>query len=156
MVDPNEISIVEGNGVSTPDILRVDISNRDVLDDDILGTANNPQTLTLDDTGAALADQGLVGVHSDTKNTSIIIANPGLSHTGLVVIAPRVLVNGELAFGAGTPGGAAGSSGGSFSAAEVEASKSLLAYPVVYLGRCGKVNERLGEDDDTSFTVAEV
>lgn len=140
MVNPNEISIVEGDCVSTPDIFRIDISNRDVLNDDILGTVNDPQTLTLDDTGAALANQGLVGVHSDTKDTCIIIANPGFGHTRLVVIAPRVLVNGELALRAGTPGGAAGSGGGSFSAAEVEACNSLLVYPIVCRGDGGKVD----------------
>lgn len=43
-----------------------------VLDNDVLDTVDDTETLALDDTLGALADQGLVGVDSDTKRTGVI------------------------------------------------------------------------------------
>lgn len=47
----------------------------DVLDDDVAGTADNPQTLALDHAAGALADDGLVGGDGDTQGTSIVTSH---------------------------------------------------------------------------------
>lgn len=120
MVDPDEVSVVDGDGVSTPDVLGVDIRDSDILDDDVLCATDDAQTLALDDAGAALADQGFVRVDGDAEHAGVVVADADLGGVGLVVVAPRVLVDGQLALGIGAPGGAAGSARGSFSAAEVE------------------------------------
>lgn len=121
MVDPDEVSVIDGDGVSTPDVLGVDIRDSDVLNDDVLRAADNTQTLALDNAGAALADQGFVRIDSDAENTGFVVADADLGGVGLVVVAPRVQVDGHLALGVSTPGSAAGSARGAFGAAEVEA-----------------------------------
>lgn len=89
VVDPDHITVVEGDGVSSPDVLGVDISDSDVserlespsgfhvktensLDDNVLSTRDNTQTLTLNNTSRAGTKQSLVRGHSDTQNTGII------------------------------------------------------------------------------------
>lgn len=121
VVDPNQVRVVDSNGVSTPNILGVDIRDGDILDNDILCATDDPQPLALDDAGAALADQGFVRVDGDAKHAGLVVADAGLGRVGLVVVAPPVLVDGQLALGAGAPGGAASAARCAFGAAEVEA-----------------------------------
>lgn len=72
MVDPDEVGLVDGDGVASPDVLGVDVGDGDVLNDDVLSTADDTKALALDDAGGALADEGLVGVDGDTKRAGII------------------------------------------------------------------------------------
>lgn len=68
MVDPDEVGLVDGDGVASPDVLGVDVGDGDVPD----YTADDTKALALDDAGGALADEGLVGVDGDTKRAGII------------------------------------------------------------------------------------
>lgn len=43
-----------------------------LLDDDVLDTADHAQTTALDNARAALSNQRLVGANSDTKHTGIV------------------------------------------------------------------------------------
>lgn len=136
VVDPDKVSLVQGDGITTPDILRVDVSDSDVLDDDVLGAADDTDTTALNDTGTALANKRLVGVDGDTENTGLVVGDAGhFRGVGLVVVAPVILVYGELATGASTPRSTTRSG---FSALSV-----------------GKV-EGLGKDDNTRLAVTEV
>ena len=89
MVNPDHIRVVDGDGITTPDVLGVDISDSnvpmillggkfyqmheiDILNDDVLGTADNAKTLTLDDTSGALTDKGLVGGDGHTQDTGVV------------------------------------------------------------------------------------
>lgn len=88
MVDPDQVAVIKSNSITTPDVLRVDVGNRDVpdfvreqipndtehnlLDDDVLSTADNTETLALDCTRGALTDEGLVGGDGDTEDTSVV------------------------------------------------------------------------------------
>lgn len=116
--------------------MRVDLSEADVLNDDVLGAVDHADTLSLDNTLVALSDQGLVGANSDTKDTSLVIGDAAdLGCVLLVVVTPAVLVDGDLASRASAPGTAT--------------SRGDLA-----LGT-GEVKS-LGEDNGTSLRVSEV
>lgn len=43
-----------------------------LLDDDVLSTADNAETLALNGTRGALTDEGLVGGDGDTEGTSVV------------------------------------------------------------------------------------
>ena len=47
MVDPDEVGSTEGESISTPDVLVVQVADLDVLDDDVL--AGEGEALALDD-----------------------------------------------------------------------------------------------------------
>jgi hypothetical protein len=73
VINPNHVGIVNGDCVTSPDVLGVDISDGDVsasvsyfllqkglrnlLDDNVARTADNPQTLTLDHTAGPRSEQ---------------------------------------------------------------------------------------------------
>lgn len=95
VVEPDQVSLVDGDSITTPDVLRVNVCDSDVpmvsrlaciptmllrlrptrglniLDDDVLDTVDDAQTTTLDDTGGALTNQGLVGANGDTEHTGV-------------------------------------------------------------------------------------
>lgn len=95
VVEPDQVSLVDGDGITTPDVLRVDVCDSDVpmvsrlacvptklsrlrprqglniLDDDVLDTVDDAQTTALNSTLGALTNQGLVGANVDTEHTSI-------------------------------------------------------------------------------------
>lgn len=96
VVDPDHVGAVQGDGVATPNVLGVDVGDVDVLDDDVLGSAREAQALALDDTGSALADQTLVGLDGDAERAGLVVADRDLGGGLLVVVAPAVLVDGEL------------------------------------------------------------
>jgi hypothetical protein len=136
VVDPDHVSTVNGDGISTPDVLRVDLSETDVLDNNVLDVASHADTLALNDTLASLTNQRLVGLDGDSKYTSLVVGDAAnLGGAGLVVVAPSILVDGNLATGAGTPWTATGGGSLTLGTSEVEG---------------------LGEDDDTWGRVAEV
>lgn len=51
VVDPDEVGAVQSDGITTPDVLRVQVGDPNVLDDDVRSTALDVKTLALDDTG---------------------------------------------------------------------------------------------------------
>jgi hypothetical protein len=96
----------------------------DVLDDDVLSAISHTQTLSTDNTLGSNADQGLVGANVDTGNTSGVVGNADRldASTSVAVCAPRGLVDGVLAAGAGALVGgwpAACFGGGTFGALKV-------------------------------------
>lgn len=89
MVDPDHVSAGDGDSITTPDVFRVDISEVDILNDNVLDAVGHVDTLALDDTGGALADQGLVGLDLDRVPGSLVISDGADSRgAGLVVLAP--------------------------------------------------------------------
>lgn len=92
VIDPNQVGLIDGDSITTPDVLRVDVRDSDVpvisqlvctlakfsclnlnaLDDDVLNTADHTQTTALDNTAGTLANQGLVGANGDTQHTSVV------------------------------------------------------------------------------------
>jgi len=132
----SEHTSIDGDCITTPDVLRVDVCEAHVLNDDVLDTTRHTDTLALDDTLVALADQGLVGLDGHPKHTCLVVGNAGdFGRARLVVVAPSVLVDGNLARGASSPWSAA--------------TRGYLALSA------GKV-KCLGQNNDTWRGVAEV
>ena len=93
----------------------------DVLDNNVLNAISHTQTLSTDNTLRSNANYGLVRSNDDTSNTSGVVGNANRrdASTCVAVCAPRGLVDGVLAAGAGARVGgwpAAGFSGGAFGA----------------------------------------
>lgn len=122
--NPDEVRAIHSNSISTPDVLGVEVSDMDILDDDVLGTVGHTQTLSTDNTLGSNADQGLVRANVDTSNTSSVVGNADRldACTCVAICAPRGLVYGVLPTIAGALVGrwaAAGFGGSAFSALEV-------------------------------------
>lgn len=83
VINPDEIGIVDSDGITAPNVLGVDIGDSDVLDDDVLGTADHANTLTLDSSSRALSDERLVRVDGDTENTGLVTARMSQNETGI-------------------------------------------------------------------------
>lgn len=136
VVDPDKVGTVNGDSITSPDVLRVDVGETDVLDDDVLGVGNNADTLALNNTLGALADQGFIRANGHTKDTGLVVLDArDLGGVRLVVVTPSVLVDGFLASGASAPGSATSRGGGTLSPGEVEG---------------------LGQDNDTGRGVSKV
>lgn len=73
MVYPNLITTIESNSISTPHVLRVNISYVDVLNDHIRVAIFNNQSLALNYTGATLAHDAFVASYRDSRYSSSII-----------------------------------------------------------------------------------
>lgn len=134
VVDPDQVSVVEGDGITAPDEARVEVGNMNVLDDDVLG-AHDAQALALDDALVSNTNQTLVRADLDAQNTGLVVLDGDLLGVGLVVVTPIVLVDGQLALRASSPGSTSRLGGGTLGAGEVD----------------GAV-----EVDDTRLRVAEV
>lgn len=57
VINPDKVSTVQGDGITTPDVLRIEVRNVHILNDDVAGTANNLQALSLDYSGTTGADK---------------------------------------------------------------------------------------------------
>ena len=72
MVNPDLIRAVKRNGITTPNKLRVEVSDGDVLDDDILRSATEAETFAFDRTRAADADDSLIRSDIDRGSGSLV------------------------------------------------------------------------------------
>jgi hypothetical protein len=121
VVNPDKVTAVNGNGISTPHVLRVDIGEADVLNNDVLYAVCHPDALSFDDTLGALADETLVRADSHTSHTSLVVLDAGdLGSVLLIVVAPSVLVDSDLAATAGAPWTASSGRCGTLGTSEVE------------------------------------
>lgn len=105
VVDPDQISAGQGDGITTPDVLGVQLGDADVLDDDVLHAVGEVETLALDDSRGAIAEDGLVGGDLDGVQTGVVVGDADGGCVGLVVGAPVVLVDSQLASRVRSPGG---------------------------------------------------
>jgi hypothetical protein len=96
------------------DVLRLEIRDVHVLDDDITRAADDTQTLALGDSAASRANKRPIRPDCDAHDTSSVVVNRDIWCTRLVVLAPAVLVDGDLI------GGAPCSHGCAFCAVEAE------------------------------------
>lgn len=65
VVDPDQVGAVDGDTVTAPHVLRVQVLDSNVLDDNVADAANHAKTFSSDDTLVALANDGLVRVDGD-------------------------------------------------------------------------------------------
>lgn len=113
---PDHVSAIERDGITTENVLGVELGDVDVLDDDVLGAVGHAQTLATDDTLGANTNDGLVGADGEAGNTSSVVldSDGGGAGTGVAVVAPAGVVDGILATvtGALVGGGTAALLGG--------------------------------------------
>jgi hypothetical protein len=104
MIDPDIVCPIQGDGITAPNVFRVDIGDLNVLEDDILSPVHNSQALAFDDALRAIADDCLIRTNSDTESSSSIISDARDRRCiRFVVLAPLVLVDSSLASSASTP-----------------------------------------------------
>lgn len=132
MVNPDFIRTVQTNSITTPDKLRVQLGDMNVLDDNVANTVLHLQSLATDDTSTANTNDRLVRGNSDALETSLVVVASG----GRVRATPVRVVNGILA-------GAAASVG-----------LGDAALAVRTLAFTGQVVEFLVDENDTRSAVA--
>lgn len=95
MVDPDHVGPIQSDSITTPDILRIQFGDVNVLDDDIADAVGQAQSLAPNDTSSANADDGLVGGNIDALDRRLVVGTGGYR----VAAAPigRVEVDGILA-----------------------------------------------------------
>lgn len=57
MINPDKVSTVQGDGISTPNVLRVQVRDMNILDNDVAGAADHLKTLPLQNSRATRADK---------------------------------------------------------------------------------------------------
>lgn len=80
VVDPDLVGAVEGDGIATPDVLRVQVGDVDVLDDDVLCSAADTEALSDDDTLASDTDDTLVASKVNRLSGCVVVGaiSPGV------------------------------------------------------------------------------
>ena len=73
MIDPDEISSGKGESISTPDVLVVQVTDLDVLDNDVL--ASKGESLSLDNALVSNTQNGLVGTNLDGGFRSFVVGD---------------------------------------------------------------------------------
>lgn len=73
MVDPDVIRAVQGDRITAPDILRVQLGEVHILDDNVADAADHAQALASDDALAANAHNALVRAHVDLLQRRLVV-----------------------------------------------------------------------------------
>lgn len=73
MINPDEISSGKGESIPTPDILVVQVTDLDVLDNDVL--AGKGESLSLDNALVPNTQNGLVGTNFDRGFRSFVVGD---------------------------------------------------------------------------------
>lgn len=120
MVDPDIRRAIESDGVAAPDILRVQVSDFEVLEDDIVDTACNAESFATDHTVLANALDSLIARHHKRVLGCFVVSDLGSRCSFLLSLAPVVLVDCQLTSGAGSVWCTSDFSRRAFGASEVE------------------------------------
>lgn len=75
LTDPDAVGAVDGDGVAAPDVLRVELRDVDVLDDDVLCAVGDVQALAAEDAGGSRADDRLVGADGEAGDTGFVVCD---------------------------------------------------------------------------------
>lgn len=108
MIDPNHVTAIESDGITTPDILRVELGDVNVLDDDVASAVGNVEAFPLDNAFSARSNQSLIRSNDDGIKSRLIVRDRSRGRVGLVVSTPIILVDGRLAGRVGSPWGTTG------------------------------------------------
>lgn len=93
MIDPDEISSGEGQSISTPDVLVVQVADLNVLNNDVL--AGKGQTLALDDTLGPYTQDGLVRGDLDGLLRSLVVSDSLFDLTSIAGVQQDTLTLGS-------------------------------------------------------------
>ena len=89
MVNPDQIRAGEGEGISTPDVLVVQVTDLDVLNDDVL--ACKGESLSLDNAFVSNTQNGLVGTNFDGGFRSLVVGDSLLHLTRIASVQQNAL-----------------------------------------------------------------
>ena len=101
MVDPDVAGAIKGDGITTPDVLGVELADGDVLDDNVGNAVSKTQALSEEHTLLSVTEDGLVALNQDGVEGSLVVFDGDARSIGLVVGAPVILVDSDLASRAG-------------------------------------------------------
>jgi hypothetical protein len=91
VIDPHHVRTIEGDSITSPYVVRVDVRDVNVLNDDVARTRDDTKTFALDNAATTLANDRLVRVDRDAKNASIVVCHGRGRRIWLVVLAPSIL-----------------------------------------------------------------
>jgi hypothetical protein len=100
VIDPDLVGSHQRDGVSTPDVLGVELGDVNVLDDDVLGATGEPQSDSTDDSLAANTNDRLVALDLKRGERGGVVGHRDRRVVG--VGAPVRAVDGILTTVAGT------------------------------------------------------
>lgn len=89
VVDPDEVGSTEGESISTPDVLVVQVADLDVLDNYVL--ASEGKTLALDDTLGSDTKDSLVGANLDWVLRGLVVGDCLLDRSSIARIQQDTL-----------------------------------------------------------------
>ena len=93
-VDPDEVGVVEGDAVSAPDVLWIDLVDAEIVEDHVLVMCD-AQAFAADRGVGRDADDGLVGRYRDGSEAGFVVGDG----CGAFVFAPALaVVDRQLAF----------------------------------------------------------
>ena len=120
VVDPDIAGAIKGNGITTPNVLGVELADGNVLDDDVGNATCKTQALSEKHTLLSITDDGLVALDLDGVQGSLVVLDVNARGIGLIVGAPVILVDSDLASRVGAVRSTPLLGGSSLSASEVE------------------------------------
>ena len=89
VVDPDVAGAIKSDGITTPDVLGVELADGDVLDDNVGNATSKTQALSKKDTLLAITNDGLVALDLDRVERSLVVLDVNACSAGLVVGAPK-------------------------------------------------------------------
>ena len=78
MIDPDVRRAVKSDSITTPNVLRIKISNFEVLNDHVVGASGDSEAFAQDDTILADTENGLVARHHEGVRGCLVVGNFGL------------------------------------------------------------------------------
>ena len=75
MINPDQVTASNSDGISTPDVLRVELSDVNVLNNDVLGSVGHAETLSTNNTLGSNTDDGLVGANVDGADSGLVVCD---------------------------------------------------------------------------------
>lgn len=88
MVDPDVAGAIKSDGITTPDVLGVELADGDVLDDNVGNAASKTQTLSKKHTLLSITNDGLVALDLNRVERGLVVLDVNACGAGLVVGAP--------------------------------------------------------------------
>jgi hypothetical protein len=96
VINPDIARSIKSDSITAPNVLRVELANGDVLDDNVGNATSKTQALSKKHATLASTNDGLVALDLDRVESSLVVADINARSAGLVIGAPVILVNGDL------------------------------------------------------------
>jgi hypothetical protein len=88
VVDPDVAGAIKSDGITTPNVLGVELADGDVLDDNVVNATSKTQALSEKHALLSVTNDGLVALDLNGVERSLVVLDINACSTGLVVRAP--------------------------------------------------------------------